>query len=90
MAQNQDHASKGYTVVTTTDATAKNFYGFTVVAAAVVTTIVAPTATAGGGPEGYDGHEAGIAALTSIPVGYYPVRGSSITLASGQVILWHE
>jgi hypothetical protein len=83
----RDQATKGYKVVTGTSATPFTFYGFTVIAEAVVSAVVAPT---GPGPEGtiYDGDEAGIA--TTLPVGYYPVRGSSITLTSGAVILWKE
>jgi hypothetical protein len=83
----REQATKGYKVVSNTSATAKNFYGFTVIAEAVISALVAPT---GAGPEGtaYDGDEAGIA--TTLPVGYYPVRGSSITLTSGAVILWLE
>jgi hypothetical protein len=83
----REHASKGYKVVSGTDATAFNFYGFTVIAEAVINAIVAPTA---GNPEGaYDGDEAGIAAQT-LPVGYYPIRGSNMDLTSGKVILWME
>lgn len=88
MALERQQASKGYNVVTTTDATAHNFYGITVLADTVLTTIVAPTA---GSPDqiAYDGDEAGLAGPT-LPPGYYPIRGSSITLASGAVILWTE
>lgn len=83
----REHASKGYKVVAGTDTTAFNFYGFTVTAEAVINAIIAPTA---GNPEGaYDGDEAGLAAQT-LPVGYYPIRGSSIDLTSGAVILWKE
>lgn len=86
---NREQASKGYHCVSDTSAHAKNFYGFTVVAEAVVSAIVAPTAT---GPDGvsYDGDESGLAGLTVLPVGYYPIRGSSITLTSGELILWIE
>jgi len=85
---NREQASKGYKAVTTTGATPFNFYGFTVIAEATIATIVAPTA---GSPDGtaYDGDEAGIAG-DALPTGYYPVRGSSITLTSGKVILWKE
>ena len=88
MGLNREHASKGYYIVDDTSATAKNFYGFNVTTAAVVSAIVAPTA---GSPEGtsYDGDEAGLATET-LPVGYYPIRGSSITLTSGVLILWLE
>jgi len=83
----REHASKGYKVVTGTDATAYNFYGFTVIAEVVINAVVAPTA---GNPEGaYDGDEAGLVSLT-LPVGYYPIRGSNIDLTSGKVILWGE
>ena len=82
----REHASKGYKVVTGTDAVTINFYGFTVIAEAVINAITAPTA---GNPEGaYDGDEAGLA--TTLPVGYYPIRGSVIDLTSGKVILWKE
>jgi hypothetical protein len=88
MNLNREHASKGYYVVDDTNATAKAFYGFTVTTEAVVSAIVAPTA---GSPEGtsYDGDEAGLATET-LPPGYYPIRGSSITLTSGVLILWLE
>lgn len=83
----REHASRGYKVVTGTDATAYNFYGFTVIAEAVINAVVAPTA---GNPEGaYDGDESGLSALT-LPVGYYPIRGSNMDLTSGKVILWAE
>ena len=85
---NREHASKGYYVVDDTTLTAKSFYGFTVTSEAVVSALVAPTA---GSPEGtsYDGDEAGVLTET-LPVGYYPIRGSSITLTSGVLILWLE
>lgn len=84
---NREHGSKGYKVVANTSATAVDFYGFSVISEAVISALVAPT---GEGPENtaYDGDEAGIA--TTLPVGYYPVRGSSITLTSGAVMLWRE
>lgn len=85
----KEHASKGYVCVADTSAHAKKFYGFTVTSAAVVTAIVAPTDT-GDERVAYDGDETGLAGLTTLPAGYYPVRGSSITLASGEVILWLE
>ena len=84
----REHASKGFFVVDDTNATAKSFYGFTVTTAAVVSSISAPTNTS---PEGtsYDGDESGLATET-LPPGYYPIRGSSITLTSGVLILWLE
>lgn len=83
----REHASKGYKVVAGTDATAYHFYGFTVIAEAVINAIIAPTA---GNPEGaYDGDQSGLAAQT-LPVGYYPIRGSNMDLTSGKVILWKE
>lgn len=84
---NREHGSKGYKVVANTSAAVVDFYGFSVISEAVISALVAPT---GEGPENtaYDGDEAGIA--TTLPVGYYPVRGSSITLTSGAVILWRE
>lgn len=83
-----DHASKGYSVVTTTDPFPRNFYGFTVVEATGISAIAAPTNNP---PEGYDGDEAGAAAIASFPVGYYPIRGSSITAGTpNAVILWLE
>ena len=88
MQLNREHASKGYYVVDDTNATAKTFYGFTVTTEAVVSAIVAPTGTAIEGSS-YDGDEAGLATET-LPIGYYPIRGSSITLSSGVLILWLE
>jgi len=85
---NREHASKGYYVVDDTSVTAKKFYGFTVTTEAVVSAIVAPmNATVEN--TAYDGDEAGLAGVT-LPVGYYPIRGSSITLTSGVLILWLE
>lgn len=88
MSLNREQASKGYYVVDDTNATAKQFYGFTVTTEAVISAIVAPT---GPGEEltSYDGDEAGLATET-LPIGYYPIRGSSITLTSGVLILWLE
>lgn len=87
MSLSREHSSKGYKAVTGTSLTAHKFYGFTVIEEAVISALAAPTDK---GPEGnaYDGDEAGIA--TTLPVGYYPIRGSSITLTSGKVILWTE
>lgn len=84
---NREHGSKGYKVVANTSETVVDFYGFSVISEAIISALVAPTEE---GPEGtaYNGDEAGIA--TTLPVGYYPVRGSSITLTSGAVILWRE
>lgn len=90
MALERQQASKGYKVVADTAATAKNFYGFSVLADTVITTIVAPLAALGSPDQiAYDGDEAALAGPT-LPPGYYPIRGSSITLASGAVILWTE
>lgn len=85
---NREHASKGYKAVTGTSATPYAFYGFTVISEAVISAIVAPTTTS---PENtaYDSGHSGLASQT-LPVGYYPIRGSSITLTSGKVILWKE
>ena len=85
---NREHSSKGYYVVDDTNATAKSFYGFTVTTEAVVSALVAPT-TEGVENTAYDGDEAGLATET-LPAGYYPIRGSSITLTSGVLILWLE
>jgi len=84
---NREQASKGYKVVAGTDVVTHNFYGFSVIAECVINALTAPTADS---PEGsaYDGDEAGIA--TTLPLGYYPVRGSAIDLTSGAVILWTE
>lgn len=84
---NREHSSKGYKVVANTSATPFAFYGFTVISEAVISAVVAPTVD-GAERTAYDGDEAGIA--TTLPVGYYPIRGSSITLTSGKVILWKE
>jgi len=84
----REHASKGYKVVTGTSATPYAFYGFSVLADTVVAAVVAPAA---GNPEGaYDQDTAGTAGLAFPAGGYYPIRGSSITLTSGKVILWKE
>ena len=84
---NREHSSRGYKVVADTNTATVNFYGFTVIEEAVINALTAPT---NGSQEGtaYDGDEAGIA--TTLPVGYYPIRGSAIDLTSGKVILWRE
>lgn len=85
---NREHSSKGYKVNAGTSVVTHKFYGFTVVAEAVINALTAPTSI---GEEGiaYNGDEAGIAGAT-LPVGYYPIRGSAIDLTSGTVILWTE
>jgi hypothetical protein len=85
---NREHSSKGFKVNAGTSVVEHQFYGFTVVAEAVINALTAPTSV---GQEGnaYDGDEAGIAGVT-LPVGYYPIRGSAIDLTSGTVILWTE
>lgn len=88
MPINREHASKGYKVVTDTSATTFAFYGFTVIAEATISSITAPTVV-GAENTAYDGDEAGLAG-DALPAGYYPVRGSAITLTSGKVILWKE
>mgnify|MGYP001321500347 CR=1 FL=1 len=88
MNTNREHASKGYKVLTTTAPTTFAFYGFTVISGATISSITAPT-VAGQENTAYDGDEAGLAG-NALPVGYYPVRGSAITLTSGKVILWKE
>ena len=85
---NREHASKGYKFVANTSATAYDFYGFSVTSEAVISAVAAPTVSAIENTQ-YDGDETGIASQT-LPVGYYPIRGSSITLTSGTVILWKE
>ena len=88
MPMNREHASNGYKVLTTTDATTFAFYGFTVISEATISSITAPTVV-GAENTAYDGDEAGLAG-DALPAGYYPVRGSAITLTSGKVILWKE
>ena len=85
---NREHSSKGFKVNAGTSVVEHQFYGFTVVAEAVINALTAPTSV---GQEGnaYDGDESGIAGVT-LPVGYYPIRGSAIDLTSGTVILWTE
>ncbi len=85
MPQNPNHASKGYKLLTDTSATARNFYGFTVLSTVVVTAIVAPTDSY---PDGYLSDAASLAGV-SLPAGYYPIRGSSFTAGTANVvILW--
>ncbi len=88
MALERQQASKGYKVVKTTDETVHNFYGFTVYAEAVIAAIGVPL-DAGPDQIKYTDDEAALAGET-LPVGYYPIRGSEITLTSGKVILWTE
>jgi len=88
MNANRDHSSKGYKVNAGTANVEHNFYGFTVVAESVINALTAPTGT-GQENSAYDGDESGIAGVT-LPVGYYPIRGSAIDLTSGTVILWTE
>jgi hypothetical protein len=85
---NKEHASKGYKKVSGTSPVTFKFYGFNVISEAVIASITAPTDK---GQEGdaYDGDEPGMVSET-VPVGYYPIRGSAITLTSGKLILWKE
>ena len=84
----REHSSKGYYVVSDGSTTVKSFYGFTVTTTAIISEIVAPTNTS---PEGtsYDGDESELDGR-ELPPGYYPIRGSSITLTNGVLILWLE
>lgn len=86
---NREHASKGYAVYADTDTHEINFYGITILADAVINAVLAPTAGSPEG-EGYNGDEAGIAGKTLIAGLYLPIRGSSIDLTSGTVIVWIE
>lgn len=85
---NRYFGAKGYKVVTGTSPVTYNFYGFSVIAEAVTSAITAPTVA---GPENiaYADDEGALAGNT-LPVGFYPIRGSAITLSSGKVILWAE
>lgn len=86
---NREFGSKGYQVVADTSQADVQFYGISVLADAVISAMAAPSSGNELGT-GYDGDEAGIAGPT-LPAGvFYPIRGSSITLASGTVILWIE
>ena len=85
---NREHSSKGFKVNAGTSVVTHKFYGFTVVVEAVINALTAPTGV-GQENNAYDGDEAGIAGVT-LPVGYYPIRGSAIDLTSGTVILWTE
>ena len=85
----RDHASKGYQVVSGTDAVSVNFYGFTAAEETVVAAIAAPAA-AGMEHTSYSSGHAGMAGVT-VPAGcYLPIRGSSLTLTSGKLIAWIE
>lgn len=88
MGLERQQASKGYKVVKTTDETPHKFFGFTVYNEVVIAAIGAPT-DAGPDQIAYTDDEAAIAG-EALPAGYYPIRGSSITLTSGKVILWTE
>lgn len=88
MNTNREHSSKGYKVNAGTSNVEHKFYGFTVIAEAVISSVTAPT-NVGQENNAYDGDEAGLAGVT-LPVGYYPIRGSAIQLTSGKVILWTE
>jgi hypothetical protein len=88
MSLNREHSSKGYKVNAGTSTITYDFYGFTVVSEAVINAITAPSGVAIEN-NSYDGDEAGLAGVT-LPVGYYPIRGSAIDLTSGTVILWQE
>lgn len=84
----REHASKGFKVVSDTSDTLKNFYGFTVLSDTVISAVVAPTQRAVENTA-YDPDYTGLVG-TTLPAGYYPIRGSSITLTSGKIILWIE
>jgi len=81
-------SSKGFVVVKTTAATPALFYGFQVVTEATFTTLAAPTSP-GHEATQYLPDNADLAGL-ALPPGYYPIRGSSVTLASGAIILYLE
>ena len=84
---NREFGSKGFVLVTDTAAHTKNFYGISILTAAVVSALAAPTTLS---PENvFYTFDTGIA-TAALPVGFYPIRGSSITLASGTAILWLE
>lgn len=86
---NKEHASKGYKVVpNTTAVTNTKFYGFQVIAEAVISSITDPTDKGHEGDKYTD--DGGTLATQTLPVGYYPIRGSGITLTSGKVILYLE
>lgn len=86
---NKEHASKGYKVVpNTTAVTDTKFYGFQVISEAVISSLSAPTDKGHEGDK-YVSDHAALAGQT-LPVGYYPIRGSAITLTSGKVILYLE
>jgi hypothetical protein len=84
---NRYFGSKGFALVTDTSAHVKNFYGITILTAAVISAMAAPTTLS---PEAVAyAFDTGIA-TASLPVGFYPIRGSSITFTSGTAILWLE
>ena len=83
-------ATRGYAVVADTSAHAVPFFGIHVTSAAVISAVVAPTNPPPGTPfVKYTGDEANLAGV-SLPVGFYPIRGSSITLTSGTVLIYRE
>ena len=84
---NRLFGSKGFKLVTDTSAHPVNFYGVTILTAAVVSSMSAPTTNS---PERvFYAFDTAIA-TASLGVGFYPIRGSSITLTSGTAILWLE
>lgn len=83
----REFGSKGYKVVANTNATPCNFFGFTVVSAATASALADPTTRAM--ENNTYSTDSGILNV-SLPVGFYPIRGSSITLSAGTVILWLE
>ena len=86
---NLEHSSLGYMVADGTDPAICNFYGFTPLTECEISA-VAPPSVDNLQRTAYTGDEAGLAGKT-IPAGLYlPIRGASLTLASGTAILWRE
>lgn len=90
MAANREHATKGFKLVVNTTATPSNFYGMTILADSVIASITAPTTNAPEQVTAYVNDNATLAGQTLNAGLYLPIRGSSITLTSGRVILWLE
>ena len=87
---NREHATKGYHVVADTTARTKGFYGITVLADAVISSLTAPTTSAPDQVTTYISDAANLAGITLNAGMYLPIRGSAITLTSGKIILWLE
>jgi len=75
---NRDHPDTGFVLITDTSTHTQESFGFSVIEECVVNALTYPTSyNASGNLSG-----------TTLPVGYYPIKTTSIDLTSGKLIAW--